>query len=417
MYRDGRDSPDYSAPPGPSSRRRSPSPSYSPPRRGQNSYTRRGYSPNPDRDYRDYSEKSKHFRPRSRSRSRSRSPIYDRKPTARNYLSQYDEDLRSLHCRQCDIPFNDRDSMVGHLNGYQHLMQLRRLKDHELRNKTGKSLNDNLVPSYDDYDEDYWKKNKGSRKLRPEQERFLDTERLDAVPANFNPKNYDHGQYKFDEKELHCEDCNVWVRSRDQMQAHKEGQNHKKKSQKVQRFRCQLCLIEVPCQDTLNNHMRGKDHIKREKQLAEQRKQRGDPIPEENDTGYKIGPMEMAKLNDDKEEENKRLRLEVKNLRAKLVEYQDYKKKCIRDHGNQDEFRKYKQYYLDNHVRPDQLARGGLHVKKEEPRDDWRPSTSGSSRVKEEPRIKREERSSHRSTDEYVEEQEEEEEDIVVIPS
>ena len=43
--------------------------------------------------------------------------------------------------------------MVGHLQGNKHLMQLKRLKDHEIRNKTGKSLNDNLVPTYDDYDE------------------------------------------------------------------------------------------------------------------------------------------------------------------------------------------------------------------------------------------------------------------------
>ena len=182
---------------------------------------------------------------------------------------------------------------MGHLNGYQHLKQLRRLKDHEMRNKTGKSLNDNLVPVFEDYDEDYWNKNLGSRKLRPEQERFLDTERLNAVPANFNPKNYDHGQYKFDEKELHCEDCNVWVRSRPEMEAHKQGRNHKKKSQNVQRFHCRLCLIDVPCQDTLNNHMRGKEHIKRDKQLAEQRRQRGDFISEENDSGYKIGPLEI----------------------------------------------------------------------------------------------------------------------------
>ena len=99
--------------------------------------------------------------------------------------------------------------MVGHLNGYQHLMQLRRLKDHEMRSKTGKSLNDNLVPTYEDYDEDYWNRNKGARKLRPEQERFLDTKRLDDVPAKFNRERYDNGQYKFNEKELYCEDCDV----------------------------------------------------------------------------------------------------------------------------------------------------------------------------------------------------------------
>ena len=303
--------------------------------------------------------------------------------------------------------------MVGHLNGTNHLMQLRRLKDDEMRNKTGRSLNDNLVPTYEDYEQDFWNKNKGARKLRPEQERFLDTKRLDDVPAKFNRERYDNGQYKFNEKELYCEDCDVWVRSRDQMQAHKEGANHKKKSAKVQRFSCKLCLIEVPCQDTLNNHMRGKDHIKREKQLTEQRKQRGDYNADENDAGYKVGPMEMAKLNPDQEEENKRLRLEVKNLRVKLLEYQNKQRKCIREHGNMEDFRKYKQYYLDNHVRPEQLARGGIHVKKEEPLDS--ASTSGTSRVKEEARVKREEERQEEADnrDEYIEN----EDDIIVIPS
>jgi len=70
----------------------------------------------------------------------------------------YKEDLKSLHCKQCDIPFNDRESMVDHLRGKSHLMRRRRLKDQEIRNKTGKSLNDNLVPNYD---EDYWHQNKG----------------------------------------------------------------------------------------------------------------------------------------------------------------------------------------------------------------------------------------------------------------
>ena len=349
------------------------------------------------------------------TRSRSRSPFNEQKPSSasgRQYMAQYQDDLRSLYCKECNIPFNDRDSMIGHLNGYQHLMQLRRLKDHEMRTKTGKSLNDNLVPSYDDYDEDFWNRNKGARKLRPEQERFLDTKRLDDVPAKFNRERYDNGQYKFNEKELYCEDCDVWVRSRDQMQAHKEGANHKKKSAKVQRFRCQLCLIEVPCQDTLNNHMKGKDHIKREKQLAEQRKQRGDYNADDGDSGYKVGPMEMAKLKDDQEEENKRLRLEVKNLRAKLKEYQDKQRKCIREHGNMEDYRKYKQYYLDNYVRPEQFARGGIHVKKEEPIDS--ASTSGFSRAKEEPRVKEEERGEgSENRNEYMEEAD----DIIVFPS
>ena len=50
--------------------------------------------------------------------------------------------------------------MMGHLRGTQHLMQLRRLKDHEVRSKTGRSLNDVLVPNYQDYD---WNKERGDR--------------------------------------------------------------------------------------------------------------------------------------------------------------------------------------------------------------------------------------------------------------
>ena len=94
--------------------------------------------------------------------------------------------------------------MIGHLNGKEHQKQLRRLKDDEMRNKTGKSLNDNLVPSYADYKENFWNENKGPRKLRPEQERFLDTERLDDVPAKLDRERYDNGQYKFNKKEMYA---------------------------------------------------------------------------------------------------------------------------------------------------------------------------------------------------------------------
>ena len=301
--------------------------------------------------------------------------------------------------------------MVGHLNGSSHHKQLRRLKDHEMRKKTGKSLMDNLVPTYD---EDFWNRNKGPRNLRPEQERFLDTKQFDNVPAKFNRESYDNGQYRLSEKELHCEVCDVWVRSRDQMESHKEGANHKKKSAPVQRFQCQLCHIKVTCQDTLNNHMRGMSHLKKVADLAEQRKRRGDYDAEEDDSGYKVGPIEMAKLKDNQEEENKRLKLENQNLRAMLVEYQDKHKKCVREHGNMEDFRKYKQYYLDNHVRPEQLARSGILVKKEEPLVS--ASTSGLEKVKEEPRVKREQEkgAENPNNNEYIEHMDDE---ITVIPN
>ena len=141
-------------------------------------------------------------------------------------------------------------------------MQQQRLRDSEVRTVTGgRGLNDMLRPNQDcfNYDDNYWDRERGARKLRPEQERFLDTSRLDSVKAKFDNDLYDYGQFKYNEEELYCDICDVWTRSRDQMQAHKEGANHKKKSTKVQRYQCKLCLIEVPCQDTLDNHMRGRD--------------------------------------------------------------------------------------------------------------------------------------------------------------
>jgi len=279
--------------------------------------------------------------------------------------------------------------MVGHLKGTQHLMQAKRLKDAEIRSKTGgRSLNDVLVPH--GYDENFWTRDRGPRKLRPEQERMLDTERLNQIPAKFSARNYDNGQYRFDRKELYCEDCDVWVRSRDQMQMHKEGANHKKKSAKVTRYRCDLCLIEVPCQDTLNNHMKGKDHIKREKQLQEQRRKRGEDSGIE---GYKTGPIEMNKLSNDEYEELIRLRKENKILKEKFAELKGKNEKLMRN----------------EQLRQQEMRRTGI-IKKEEPRDDV-PSTSSSqlsSDVKRE--VKTESRKHYRSGQEYLED----EDDIVL---
>lgn len=314
------------------------------------------------------------------------------------YPWEDEETLRSLHCKDCNVTLNDRDSMMGHLKGTQHLMQLRRLKDNAVRGATGgRGLNDVLIPNNENFDENFWYREKGPQKLRPEQERFLDTKRLDAVPAKFDSRTYDNGQYRFDERENYCEDCDVWVRSRDQMQAHKEGANHKKKSAKVHRYQCKLCLIEVPCQDTLDNHMRGKDHIKREKQLMEQRRQRGGAENEDIE-GYKTGPAEMAKLNNDEVEELKRLRREVTVLRKKVREYQEERVKCAKEHRTHelDSLRKRAQFCLENHLHQAEMSRGGLFVKKEEPSDDVNiPSTSYN--VKGEPRHAKSERS------EYVE--------------
>jgi len=260
-------------------------------------------------------------------------------------------------------------------------MQQQRLRDQEVRNFTGgKGLNDTLRPDKDrlKYDDSYWDRERGTRRLRPEQERFLDTSRLDAVKAKFDPNEYDFGQFKYKEEELYCKICDVWTRSRDQMQAHKEGANHKKKSAKIQRFSCNLCLIEVPCQDTLDNHMRGKDHIKRQMQLQEQRRERGEV--EENvvgTVGYKTGPIEMAKLNNSDREELVRLRHMVKVLQEKVKQNQIDKEKCVREHGTQEvkELRDYKRWCQEEHIRPKEFERKGIFCKREEGADD-EPSTS-----------------------------------------
>ena len=104
---------------------------------------------------------------------------------------------------------------------------------------------------------------------------MLDTKPFDSMYIKFDKSVYDNGQYRFDENELYCSVCDVWVRSRDQMQAHKDEANHAKKSAKIKRYECTLCLIQMPCQDTLNNHIRVLDHLRKAGQLMEQRRQRG----------------------------------------------------------------------------------------------------------------------------------------------
>lgn len=229
--------------------------------------------------------------------------------------------------------------MMAHIKGKPHLAQLKRLQDRMIRERTGLGISDVLTPDCEIYDEKYWDREKGARRLLPEQERFLDTKRLNNVKAKFNAKNYDNGQYRCNEKELYCETCDVWVRSRDQMQAHKDGANHKKMSAKVAVYECKLCFIKVPCQDTLNNHMRGKDHIKRAKQLEEKRRQRNE-VTDDSEKGYQIGPMEMLKLGDDEMEELKRLRRENEILKKKVAQYKVERETCVREHGELEELRR-----------------------------------------------------------------------------
>lgn len=341
--------------------------------------------------------------PQTQHLYRDRSPVDDKSSVT--YPWDDEETLRSLFCRACDVTLHDRDSMMAHLKGRPHLSQQQRLRDKEVRNMTGgRGLNDVLKPDKQrlKYEDDFWDRSRAPRTLLPEQERFLDERRLDQVKAKFDRDRYDHGQFKYKEEELYCETCDVWTRSRDQMQAHKEGQNHKKRSAKVQTFKCDICMINVPCQDTLDNHMRGKDHIKREKQLQEERKKRGEVIPGDS-TGYRTGPIEMAKLNNNEREELERLRKNVKYLQGKVKELTEQRSVCKREHGTEEvtELREYKEWCQKTHIRQREFQRPGIFCKKEEPVDGYEPSTSW---VKSESRGGGFKRESHSDiSSEYVE--------------
>ena len=229
----------------------------------------------------------------------------------------------------------------------------------------GPGLSDLLRPSSMRFDENFWNREKGPSKLRPEQERFLDTKRFDRVPAKFDKDNYDYRQSRSQEKELYCSDCDVWVRARDQMQVHKEGKEHRRRSVKVPVYECKLCLISVPCQDTLDNHMKGKDHLKRVKELNETRKARGETTGGE-DGGYMTGPLEMARLSNNEKEELLRLRKENSILQGKckegLKEREQLKEQLRRQarfcRDNHQEDRKPKKEQKEEKPSPSHLQRG-----------------------------------------------------------
>jgi len=363
MFRDSRDrSPSYSPP---RARRFSP-----PARRRRRSSSRDDGGVSPPRGQQQVS-----------ICKRDRSPEDVKSSVSSSYPWEDEEILQTLNCKACSVTLHDRDSMMSHLKGRPHLSQQQRLRDKEVRIKTGgRGLNDVLKPDKQrlQYEDNFWDKSKAPRTLLPEQERFLDETRLDRVKANFDRDKYDHGQFKYKEEELHCEICDVYTRSRDQMQAHKEGQNHKKRSAKVQRYNCEICLIEVPCQETLDNHMRGKDHIKREKQLQEKRRERGETVPGDSGMGFRTGPIEMAKLSNNEREELEALRKSVKYLQGKVKELTVLRSVCKKEHGTEEvtELRKYKQWCEKTHIRPKEFQRPGIFCKKEEPADDNEPSTS-----------------------------------------
>ena len=152
-------------------------------------------------------------------------------PAYSNYSRDDEESLQTLFCRSCKVRLGDKDSMLAHLKGRPHLSQQQRLRDRDVRNITGgRGISEVLgaETSRNHYDDDFWNRNKGPQKLRPDQERFLDDKCFDRTRANFDRRSYDHGQYKLDKDELYCKICDVWCKSRDVMFSHKAGQDHKR---------------------------------------------------------------------------------------------------------------------------------------------------------------------------------------------
>ena len=98
--------------------------------------------------------------------------------------------------------------MLAHLRGRPHLMQKQRLHESRVRQATGLALGltEALVPDKEklQYDDKFWDRQRGGVRLRPEQEKFLDTTRYDRMEAKFKKDRYDGGQFRFSEEELHC---------------------------------------------------------------------------------------------------------------------------------------------------------------------------------------------------------------------
>ena len=99
--------------------------------------------------------------------------------------------------------------------------------------------------------------------------------------------------------------------------------------------------------------------------------------------GYKTGPLEMKKLNDDEYEELKKLKMENRILETKVEGYKKKIEKCTREQGGSkmEDLVKYKQWYTEMHIRLQEMemARPGLHVKEEEPNDSLDPDIPSTS--------------------------------------
>ena len=72
-------------------------------------------------------------------------------------------------------------------------------------------------------------------------------------PAGLEYKNHvmklrrieDQIKHKTGDKKLHCGQCDVWVRSKEQMSAHKDGANHKRKKKEDQEEENRKLKLEI----------------------------------------------------------------------------------------------------------------------------------------------------------------------------
>lgn len=261
-------------------------------------------------------------------------------------------------------------------------MQQQRLKDNALRVGTGYGIKARNPLGKVEYDSSFRQRERGPKHLEPEQKRWLDEKGLDKLEPKFKVNSYDKGQFNTSNPEFHCEPCGVWVKQRDQMQAHKEGKNHKKKCEKVIRHHCEICLIDVTCKETLENHKQGKDHVKREKQLEMQRRRMRE---RENDSEGSRDDMEgfgaeALQTLEESNKKNRELEQKVKILQSQVKTLQDFKKHCLNTHEAEDfrELLEYKNWCISTHQRPVELQKPGLHCKQEREPSPNQPSTSHS---------------------------------------
>jgi len=208
------------------------------------------------------------------------------------------------YCEYCKVKLGDPESMRNHIRGMKHIQE--------------KKTQGIYVPGMEikvENDRNFWIKQDNKLKSQQANRNSLDND-YSKKKSNFKGRRYDMGQFR---ESMYCDICGVTVHSRDTMENHIQGAEHKRRAKVPEKFECKLCLIVVPCQNTLNSHLQGKDHIKRmnEEKL---RKERG----------------ENTVLSSDDIEELKQVKLQVKNLQKIFDKLLEKQKKCKTEHKDAD---------------------------------------------------------------------------------